>query len=64
MKARTAEERDLVAQRIEATAASEAALIVASNSYQPPLTTTQARDSYCAVHYADAPPKPYPFALK
>lgn len=64
VSARTATERELVAQRIEATAASEASLILASNSYAPPVTTTTKRDNHCAAHRYDAPPVAYPFAVE
>lgn len=62
--AATAEERELVATRIEENAAAEAALLLASNSYVPPLTTSTPRDEYCAVHHADPAPQPYPFPVK
>lgn len=61
VSAPTAAQRELVAQRIERTAESEAVLLLASSAYTPPLTGTEARDSHCATHYADVPPVPYPF---
>ncbi|MPY79604.1 MAG: hypothetical protein GEV04_14220 [Actinophytocola sp.] len=64
VRARSDDERELVAQRIEKDAAAEAALLLASNSYAPPLTTTKPRDNHCAAHNADPPPQNYPFALK
>lgn len=61
VSASTEAERELVAQRIELTAETEAALLLASSTYQPPLTGTEARDSHCATHYEDPPPMAYPF---
>ncbi|MPY99931.1 MAG: hypothetical protein GEU97_18455 [Actinophytocola sp.] len=58
------EERELIAQRIEYDAATEGALLVESNSYLPPLTTTTSRDNYCAAHKNDQPPVKYPFGVK
>jgi hypothetical protein len=57
----TAADRALVAQQIETAAATQAATIVAENSYLPPVTTTASRDAYCAAHNADAPPMAYAF---
>lgn len=54
-------ERALVAERIEATALTEGALILSSSAYVPPLTTTKARDDYCAGHKTDVAPLSYPF---
>ncbi|MDP8931218.1 MAG: DUF5995 family protein [Actinomycetota bacterium] len=62
--AATAEERELIAARIEHDAAAEGGLLVESTSYAPPLTTTKPRDDYCAVHHSDPPPEPYPFKVK
>lgn len=42
--------RALVAQSIEDNASAEAKSIVATTSYLPPVTTTESRDAYCAVH--------------
>jgi hypothetical protein len=53
--------RALVASGIEKAAASGAKAIVLLQSYTPPLTTTRARDAYCAVHKGDAAPLRYPF---
>lgn len=42
--------RNVVAQQIEDYAAANARTLVTATAYQPPLTTTTARDAYCAVH--------------
>ncbi|HEX2362354.1 MAG TPA: DUF5995 family protein [Jiangellaceae bacterium] len=63
VSAPTPELRAAAAQQIELTAAAEATTIVASNSYLPPITTTGPRDTFCASHNADPPPKPYAFGL-
>jgi hypothetical protein len=63
VNAKSDEERELVAARIEATAAAEATLLLASNSYLPPLTTTQKRDKFCAANHSNPPPAQYPFAV-
>ena len=42
--------RALVVASIEDSAAASAQTIRAANAYQPPLTTTQSRDAYCAAH--------------
>lgn len=42
--------RDLIAAEIEAYAASNARTLLAAAAYHPPLTTTAARDQYCAAH--------------
>ncbi|MGZ4665713.1 MAG: DUF5995 family protein [Frankiaceae bacterium] len=42
--------RAQVASSIESSAALVAQTIRASNAYLPPITTTQARDKYCASH--------------
>jgi hypothetical protein len=57
----TAADRALVAKSIESNAATEANSLAAANSYVPPATTTVARDAYCAVHNAVAPPMSYAF---
>jgi Family of unknown function (DUF5995) len=46
----TAAARDQVAQQIEDYAATTARGIVTSTAYHPPVTTTAARDQYCAAH--------------
>ena len=38
-------------------------MIVLTQSYTPPLTTTASRDAYCAVHKGDAAPMAYPFGM-
>jgi Family of unknown function (DUF5995) len=53
--------RALVAQGIENAANAAANSILLSQAYTPPLTTTTARDAYCAVHKGDAAPIAYPF---
>ncbi|MBV8295496.1 MAG: hypothetical protein JO085_01565, partial [Acidimicrobiia bacterium] len=53
--------RAIVAQQIEDSAAAEAQAIVAADAYVPPLTTSASRDAYCAVHYWDPAPLPYPW---
>jgi len=60
-EAPTAQARALVVQEIETSAAVEAQSIVATYSYLPPVTTTSARDAYCATHNATAPPMAYAF---
>lgn len=57
----TPDARALVARQIEISAAGQANQLAAANSYAPPVTTTSARDAYCAVHNGDAPPLAYPF---
>jgi len=49
--AQTPAQWQTVAHTIEAQAAAEAQSIVESETYVPPLTTTQARDAYCATHW-------------
>lgn len=62
--AKTKEEWELTAARIEQDAAAEGALLLASNAYLPPLTTSQKRDAYCAENHFDPAPMSYPFSLK
>jgi len=57
----TEEARALVAQQIEANSVAQAQTLLASFAYAPPLTTGASRDTWCAVHYADGAPVPYPF---
>jgi len=57
----TSADRAKVANTIETQAANEATTLAASNSYVPPVTTTAARDAYCAVNNAVAPPMVYAF---
>ena len=60
-EAPTAEARALVVRQIETNAAVEATSIVATHGYLPPVTTTNARDSFCAANNAAAPPMAYAF---
>ena len=53
--------RALVAANIEAEAQAAAQVLVASQRYLPPLTSTTSRDAYCAVHRNDSGPLAYPF---
>lgn len=53
--------RAAVAASIEEQAATAARTLLATQSYLPPLTSSAARDSYCAEHHGDAPPLPYDF---
>lgn len=62
VKANSDSERALVARRIEDNATAQAALILASNSYVPLLTSTTSRDNHCAGHRYDPAPIAYPFA--
>jgi hypothetical protein len=57
----TPDARAQVAQTIETNAANQAATLAAANSYDPPATTTDARDAFCAAHNGDAPPMSYAF---
>jgi hypothetical protein len=61
VNAPTAAARALVAQGIERGAETAANTILLSQAYTPPLTTTTARDAYCAVHKGDAAPIAYQF---
>lgn len=53
--------RAQVARSIEDYAATTAGLLLAADSYAPPLTTSAARDSYCASNNGAAAPIPYAF---
>ena len=53
--------RALVAASIENEAASAAKALLATQSYTPPLTSSDARDSWCAAHQGDTPPLSYDF---
>ena len=53
--------RAAVAATIESNAEHFADTVILSSSYVPPLTSTTARDAYCAVHKGDAAPVAYPF---
>jgi len=63
VNAPTAAARALVAQDIENGANTMANTILLSQAYTPPVTTTTARDAYCAVHKGDAAPLAYPFGM-
>jgi hypothetical protein len=47
--------RRAVAQQIENHAATNAKMIVATTAYLPPVTTTAARDKFCAIHGDSGP---------
>ena len=49
----TKEARARVAQNIEDAAAAEAQSIRTANAYHPPLSSSKARDAYCALHWDD-----------
>jgi len=53
--------RSLVAQEIETTAGLEAQSIVLANGYIPLLSSSAARDAYCAAHHEAAAPMAYAF---
>jgi Family of unknown function (DUF5995) len=56
VSAPTPQEQALVAQQIETNAASQATTYRAALSYQPPVTTSASRETYCAAnHDATAP---------
>ena len=57
----TAASRAQVAKTIENNAATEANTLAAANAYIPPVTTSAARDAYCAAFNAVDPPIAYPF---
>ena len=61
VSAPTPEDRAKVAASIEAEATTEAQMLLATQSYKPPLTSSEARDKWCAAHHGDAPPMPYDF---
>jgi hypothetical protein len=54
--ATTQQQRDAVANSIEQTALLNAEAIEATYAYQPPLTSTAARDNYCKQHLNDPLP--------
>jgi hypothetical protein len=53
--------RAQVAQSIEGYAAGVAQTLILAEGYVPPLTTSAARDSFCATHKGAAAPIPYAF---
>lgn len=55
--------RSLIAQEIETTAALEAQTFVTANAYLPPLTSSAARDAYCAANHGAAAPLSYSFGM-
>lgn len=59
--AATPAERAFHEQRIEAQAEEIANNIRITHAYTPPLSSTMARDAYCATHKDDAAPMTYPF---
>jgi hypothetical protein len=61
VSASTPQARALVAASIEAEAAAAAKTLLETQSYTPPLTSSEARDLWCAEHHGDAPPLPYDF---
>ncbi len=63
VNAPTADARAAVAANIESNATAFANTVLVSNSYTPPLTSTTARDAYCAVHKGDVAPVAYPFGM-
>jgi hypothetical protein len=61
VSAPTPQARALVAASIEAEAVAGAQTLLKTQSYAPPLTTSGARDSWCAAHHDDPPPLSYDF---
>ncbi|GAB3260130.1 DUF5995 family protein [Nocardioides dilutus] len=61
VSAPTESDRALVAASIEAEANAVAESLLLTQAYNPPFTSTTARDAYCAVHKGDAPPMAYDF---
>ncbi len=61
VSAPTPEARALVAASIEAEAVSAAQTLLRTQSYVPPLESSEPRDQWCAAHHDDAPPLPYDF---
>jgi len=55
------EARALVEARIESEAQAIAESILLMASYEPPLTSSDSRDAYCAVHHGDTAPRAYEF---
>jgi Family of unknown function (DUF5995) len=53
--------RALALQEIETSAATQALAIKSANSYVPPVTQSSTRDTYCAAHNGDSPPRSYAF---
>ena len=63
VSAPTPDARAQVAAGIEAAATQAARGILATQSYVPGLSSPVARDRFCRVHYADAPPVAYDFGM-
>ena len=61
VNAPSAAARATVAANIETAATTVANTVLLTQSYSPPLTSTSARDAYCAAHKGDPAPIPYPF---
>lgn len=59
--ARTPEERAQVAASIESAAEATARSLLLTQAYVPPLSSSNARDRWCATHQGDAAPLAYPF---
>jgi hypothetical protein len=57
----TPADRALVAQEIEDSAAVQGQAIMLADAYLPPLTTSAARDSFCAANNGAAAPMAYPW---
>ncbi len=55
--------RAAVAADIESAADTIANTVLLTQSYSPPLTSTAARDAYCAVHKGDPAPMASPFGM-
>ena len=55
--------RAAVAAHIESEADAVARTVLLTQSYVPPLSSTTARDAWCAVHQGDAAPLAYPFGV-
>jgi len=53
--------RAQVAASIETEATTAAKALLATQSYTPPLTSSDARDRWCAIHHGDTPPMAYDF---
>ena len=53
--------RDAIGEQIEANSVLEAQAWLAASAYLPPLTSSAARDAWCAAHRWDTAPTPYPF---
>jgi hypothetical protein len=53
--------RARVAAKIEAESAASARVLLAAQSYLPPLTTSKPRNAWCEVHRGDRAPTAYPF---